>query len=139
MPVSFTITAIDPETGAVATEFTGTVYVYRYSKRVRGRTEFDGEETSEGEAEGDSIAIEFTAEDRGVKWVQDGLVLTERGETVLAASTEAPHTTFIDDWEIREYDDPTVVIIRYEILELTDAPSTSGAHTVTASRSSRPV
>lgn len=90
MPVSFTITAIDPETGGVKTDFVGPVYVWRYQSVVFGDTTFTGLPDSTANEAGENLVIMFTEADQGVKVVLDGIRMVQVSEVILAASTEPP-------------------------------------------------
>jgi len=119
MPLSFTITAINPDTGAVAEEYTGTVYVYPYRQHIQGASTAANEDPTDGEV----LSVTFTTADKGMKFVQDGIVLTMRGEVVLVVSTQAPSPTSTTSLEIFNAGEFTSPIATVSIQSINDPVS----------------
>ncbi|MEK7448134.1 MAG: Ig-like domain-containing protein, partial [Planctomycetota bacterium] len=108
VPTGFTLTVLNPD-GSLATDFVGTVYVYGYSYWWGGYgeaiTTYDPEKYAAGQFEAKWLAVNFTAEDQGIKTISDGLIFLFSGIQSIGASTLpptkiGPYLIFMLDWEV---------------------------------------
>jgi len=87
-PATMIITILDPETGQIKRDFTGTIYIYR----------FGGSFATGGAIEkSEVLQITFTEADQGVKVVTDGITFVTAGELIVIASTVGPEVLMFGD------------------------------------------